>query len=137
MEESNQEREALEAKVVSLHKEVKKGKTVQNYANNSRALEELIKNQRSYNDRTSLGYKEEEAGASTTKYNKPMRSDIYEDFIEQNSQAHPWKMIPRRRFSSRYQHIFHGYCYSCGKFGHKAVECHTYPMNQYNSRISF
>ena len=45
LEESNQEREALEAKVVLLRKEVKKGKTVQNYANNSRALEELIKNQ--------------------------------------------------------------------------------------------
>ena len=39
LEESNQEREALEAEVVSLCKEVKKGKTVQNYANSSRALE--------------------------------------------------------------------------------------------------
>ena len=47
LEESNQEREALEAEVVSLHKEVNKGKTVQKYANKSRALEELINNQRS------------------------------------------------------------------------------------------
>ena len=45
LEERNQEREALEAEVVLLHKEVKKGKTIQNYANNSRALEELINNQ--------------------------------------------------------------------------------------------
>ena len=45
LEESNQEREELEAEVVSLHEEVKKGKTIQNYANNSRALEELINNQ--------------------------------------------------------------------------------------------
>ena len=94
LEESKQEREALEAKVVSLHKEVKKGKTIQNYANSSRALEEIINNQRSYNDRTGLGYKEEEAGPSTTKYNEPMRSDIHEDFIGQDSQAHPWKTIP-------------------------------------------
>ena len=57
--------EALEAEVVSLRKEMKKGKIVQNYANNSRALEELINNQRPYNDKTNIGYKEEEAGPST------------------------------------------------------------------------
>ena len=67
MEESNQEREELEAEVVSLREEVKKGKTIQNYANNSRALEELINNQRSYNEKTGIGYKEEEVGPSTTK----------------------------------------------------------------------
>ena len=73
---------------------MKKGKTVQNYANSSRALEELINNQRSYNDRTGLGFKEEEAGPSTTKYNEPMRSDIHVDFIGQDSQEQPWKTIP-------------------------------------------
>ena len=67
MEESNQEREELEAKVVSLREEVKKGKTIQNYANSSRELEELINNQQSYNDKTGIGYKEEEAGAYITK----------------------------------------------------------------------
>ena len=136
MEESNQEREELEAKVVSLREEVKKGKTIQNYANNSRALEELINNKQSYNEKTSIGYKEEEAGPSTTKYNEPMRSDMHVDFIGQDSQEQPWKTIPRRKFPSRYQHIFYGYCYSCGKFGHKAVECRTYPRNEYNSRRS-
>ena len=89
MEESNQEREELEAEVVSLREEVKKGKTIQNYANSSRALEELINNQRSYNDKTGIGYKEEEAGPSTTKYNEPMRSDMHVDFIGQDSQEQP------------------------------------------------
>ena len=45
LEERNQEREELEAKVASLRKEVKKGKSFQNYANNSRELEKLINNQ--------------------------------------------------------------------------------------------
>ena len=130
MEESNQEKEELEAEVVSLCKEVKKGKTIQNYANISRALEELINNQRSYNDKTGIGYKEEEAGPSTTKYNEPMRSDMHVDFIGKDSQEQPWKTILRRKFPSRYQHIFYGYCYSCGKFGHKAIECRTYPRNK-------
>ena len=125
LEESNQEREALEAEAVSLCKEVKKGKIVENYANNSRELEELINNQRSYNGKTGLGYQEEEAVTSKTKYNEPMRYDMHVDFIGQDSQEHNWKIIPRRRFPFRYQHIFHGYCYLCGKFGHKAVECHT------------
>ena len=85
LEESNQENEELEVEVVSLRKEVKKGKTIQNYANSSRALEELIKNQRSYNDRTDISYKEEEAGPSTTKYNGPMRSDMHVDFTGKDS----------------------------------------------------
>ena len=74
---------------------MKKGKTIQNYANSSRAFEELINNQQSYNDRTGLGYKEEEARPYTKKYNEPMRSNINVDFIGQDSQAHPWKMIPQ------------------------------------------
>ena len=94
MEESNQEREELEAEVFLLLEEVKKGKTIQNYANSSRALEELINNQRSYNDRTGIGYKQEEAGPSTTKYNEPMRSDMHVDFIGQDSQEQHWKTIP-------------------------------------------
>ena len=65
---------------------MKKGKTIQNYANNSRELEELINNQRSYNEKNGISYKEEEAGPSTTKYNEPMRSDMHVDFIGQDSQ---------------------------------------------------
>ena len=61
---------------------------------------------------------------------------MHEYFIRQDSQEQPWKTIPRRKFPSRYQHIFYGYCYSCGKFGHKAVEFRTYPRNEYNSRRS-
>ena len=102
LEERNQEREELEAEVISLREEVKKGKTIQNYANNSRALEELIKNQWSYNDRTGIGYKEEETGPSTKKYNESMRSDMHVDFIGQDSQEQPWKTIPRRKFPSKY-----------------------------------
>ena len=48
LEERNQEREELEAEVVSLCKEVMKGKTIQNYANISRAAK----------DQTSISSKE-------------------------------------------------------------------------------
>ena len=101
MEESNKEKEELEAKLVSLHKEVKKGKIVQKYANNSRALEELINLQWYYNEKIGLSYKEEEVGPFTTKHNEPMRSDMHVDFIGQDSQEHPWKTIPPQIFPSR------------------------------------
>ena len=65
-----------------------------------------------------------------------MRSDMHVDFIQQDSKEHPWKTIHQQIFPSEYLHIFHGYYNSCGKFGHKAVECHTYPRNEYNSRRS-
>ena len=87
--------EALEVELVSLCKELKKGKNVQNYAKNSRALEELINNQRSYNDRNGIDYKEEEARPYTIKYNEPMISDMHVDFIGKNSQERPWKTIPQ------------------------------------------
>ena len=63
---------------------MKKRKIIQNYANSSRALEELINNQQYYNDKTGINYKEEEAGPYTTKYNEPMRSDMHVDFIGQD-----------------------------------------------------
>ena len=63
-----------------------------------------------------------------------MRSDMHVEFIGQDSQEQPWKTIPRRKFPSRYQHIFYGYRYSCGKFGHKAIECRTYLRKEHNSR---
>ena len=69
---------------------MKKGKNVQNYAKSSRALEKLINNQRSYNDRTGLGYKEEEEeeGPATKKYNELMRYDMHVNFVGQDSQEH-------------------------------------------------
>ena len=95
MEEHNQEREELEAEVVSLCEEVKKGKTIQNYADSSRELEKLINNQQSCNEKIGIGYKEEEERPSTTKCNEPMRSDMHVDFTRQDSQTHPWKTIHR------------------------------------------
>ena len=126
LKESNKEREALEAEIISLRKEVKNGKTLQNYTNNSKNLDELINNQWSCNDKTGLGYKEkfkkESSPSMTTKedgYAKrvdPPAKSRYQDSWEE-----PWKTIPRRRFPPRYQPIFYGHCYSCGRFGHRVA----------------
>jgi len=42
---------------VSLRKEVKSGKNIQDYAKSSKALEKLISNQQSYSGKVGLGYK--------------------------------------------------------------------------------
>lgn len=113
LKESNNEREALEVEIVSLRKEVKNGKTLQDYANGSRTLDELINNQRSCNDKSGLDYKEkiekESSPSMTTKEDGYAKSTKQVDLVarsrNQDSQEEPWKTIPRRRFPPRYEYI--------------------------------
>ena len=35
----------------------------------------------------------------------------------------------RRSFTSRYQSLFYGYCFTCNNFGHKVVDCRSYGRN--------
>jgi hypothetical protein len=37
----------------------------------------------------------------------------------------------RRPFTTRYQNIFLGYCFSCKNFGHKEIDCRVYGRNNY------
>lgn len=144
LKERNKEIEALEAEIVSLQKEVKNGKTLQNYANSSKTSDELISNQRSCSDKTGLGYKEkfEKKSSPSMKtkedgYAKSTRKvDLTARSRDQDSQEEPWKTIPRKAFPPRYQPIFYGHFYSCGKFGHRATECRMYVWNEYNCRRS-
>jgi len=55
---------------------------------------------------------------------------------DQDSQEEPWKTIPRRIFTTRYQPIFYGHYYSRGRFGHRASKCCMYVWDEYNSRRS-
>ena len=64
--------------------------------------------------------KEDGYAKSTKQVDLPARSR------DQDSQEEPCKIIHRRIFPPRYQPIFFGHCYSCGRFGHRAVECLMY-----------
>ena len=91
----------MEAEIVSLRKQVKNGKTLQNYTNSSKALEEIINNQRSNSDKTGLGYKEnfekEPSPYMTTKEDGYAKSnkqvDLPANSRDQDSQEEPWKTI--------------------------------------------
>ena len=46
---------------------------------------------------------------------------------------------PNKFSQIRYPYIFHGYCFACSSFGHKAIMCraygrHPYKNNGFNSR---
>lgn len=92
----------MEAEIVALRKEVKNGKTFENYANSSKTLDELISNQRAYNDKTGLGSKEkiekkssplmaikEDGYAKSTK-----QIGLSAKSRDQDLQEGPWKTIP-------------------------------------------
>jgi len=139
LKERNKEREALEAEIDSLRKEVKSGKILQNYAKSSNNLDELISNQRSCSDKTGLDYNEiferESSSSLTTKeggYAKSTKQvDLRARSRDQDSKEEPWKTIPRRRFPFRYQPIFNGYCFSCVNYGHMAKDCKFIDMYNY------
>ena len=47
-----------------------------------------------------------------------------------NQRGHEFRWIPpRRTFDPRYKNTFFGYCFSCNRFGHKAINCRTYGEN--------
>ena len=55
---------------------------------------------------------------------------------DQIQQRHEFRNSMRqgRSFNSRYQSAFYGYCFSCYKFGHKAINYRTYARNSYLTR---
>ena len=63
--------------------------------------------------------------------------DLPANSRDQDSQEEPWKSIPQRIFPPQYQPIFYGHFYSCGRFGHRAIECRTYVWNKYSFGRTF
>jgi hypothetical protein len=101
-------------------------------------LDKILESQRSSCDKSGLGYKGEDthAEASTSKKhevspskkednvaNKPSIQGK-ENFKRTKKGRHQEAILgtPKQRYAS----IFHGYCYSCNGYGHKAFECRSY-----------
>jgi hypothetical protein len=47
-----------------------------------------------------------------------------------------WTTPQRRSLTPRYQHFFLGHCYTCGNFGHKAINCRINERNNYASYMN-
>jgi hypothetical protein len=145
----------LEAEIVTLRKDIQK----KNMQNSSKVLDDIISSQKSYLDKSGLGYNQTEKGSSskTTEqetnpksYAKTIKGDkkIYkEDYrdtppprrfgfqnqqqIDRPQEEEGFIREPPFIISSTnmYQTIFFGLCYACNNFGHKVVNCRANNRN--------
>jgi hypothetical protein len=133
----------LEAEIVDLRKKVEKSNK---FLNSSKILDEILESQRSPYDKSGLGYKEEatHAEASTSKKHEVSPSKKEDNVSKQPSTQgkENFKRTKQGRHQEaifgtpkqRYESIFHGNCYSCNEYGHKAFECRSYER-RYNGRF--
>jgi hypothetical protein len=133
----------LEAKIVDLRKKVEKSNK---FLNSSRILDEILESQISSCDKSGLGYKGEytHVEASNSKKHEVNISKKEDNVAKQPSTQgkENFKRIKQGRHQEsilgtpkqRYESIFHGHCYSCNGYGHKAFECRSYER-RYNRRI--
>jgi hypothetical protein len=133
----------LEAEIVDLRKKVEKSNK---FLNSSQILDEILERRRPSCDKSGLGYKGEDtlAEARTSKKHevspskkednieKKPSTQGKENFKETKQGRHQEDIFgtPKQRYESG----FHGHCYSCNGYGHKAFECRSYER-RYNGRF--
>jgi hypothetical protein len=145
----------LEAKIVTLRKDIQK----KNMQNSSKVLDDIISSQKSYLDKSGLGYNQTEKGSSSKTIEQETNPKHYAETIkgDKNIYKEDYRDTPPpRRFrfhnqqqidrpqeeegfirappfiissTTRYQTIFFGLCYACNNFGHKAVNCRANNRN--------
>jgi hypothetical protein len=121
--------------------------------NNSTILDEILDCQRSPNDKSGLGYNKEathyeastskkhDAGPSLSKGERKDASQAptqgKETFRRTEQGRHQEATFtPQNKFrketpsrwtqKKRYENVFHGHCFSCNEYGHKALDCRHY-----------
>jgi hypothetical protein len=140
----------MEEEVVDLRRKVKKSNTHVKFMNNSIILIEIMDNQISPNDKSSLGYNKEakvgtykkhDVGPSFSKgkikatHQTPtQRKEIF----RRSEQGRHQKAIPtpqtkfgrqilsRLTQKNRYENVFNGHYFSCNEYGHKDLDCIHY-----------
>jgi hypothetical protein len=125
---------------------IKKVENSNKFLNSSRILDEILEIQRSPCDKSRLGYKEEATHVeeSTSKKHEVSPSKKEDNVAKQRSTQgkENFKRTKQGRHQEaifgtpkqRYESIFHGHCYSCNEYGHKAFECRSYERI-YNGRF--
>ena len=122
----------LEAEVVELRKKAEQLEA--HVKMSSSILDEILESQRSTFHKTSLGY--------SKKMKETKEGSIFDPFVAaQNKEEVKLEVKnkpyvpprPQARFrrepaprydqTNRYDGIFHGYCFSCNDYGHRAVDC--------------
>jgi hypothetical protein len=74
----------------------------------------------------------------TSRRSSPIRyeSNHYEGNYRRIDREPRWTTPQRRSLTPRYQNFFLGHCYTCGNFGHKAINCRINERNNYASYMN-
>jgi hypothetical protein len=74
----------------------------------------------------------------TSRISSPITYEInhYEGNYRRIDYEPRWTTPQRRSLTPRYQNFFLGHCYTCGKFGHKAINCRINERNNYESYMN-
>jgi hypothetical protein len=101
--------------------------------NISRILDEILESQRPQCDKSGLGYKGEDTHveARSSKKHEVSPSKKEDNVAKKPSTQSKDNFISTKQ---RYESIFHGHCYSCNGYGHKAFECKSYERKN-NGRL--
>jgi hypothetical protein len=100
------------------------------FLNISRILDEILESQRPSCDKSGLGYKGEDTHveASTSKKHEVCPSEKEDNIAKKPSTQGKENFKSTKQEAifgtpkQRYESIFHGHCYSCNGYGHKAFE---------------
>jgi hypothetical protein len=74
----------------------------------------------------------------TSRRSSPIRyeNNHYERNYKIIDREHRWTTPQRISLTPRYQNFFLGHCYTCGNFGHKAINCRINERNNYASYMN-
>jgi hypothetical protein len=125
----------LEAEVVELRKKTEQSEA--HVKTSSSILDEILESQRSPFHKTGLGYgktkKETKEGSSYSLFAPSVPAQKKEE-VKSEAKNKPYvaprpqvrfrrEPTPRYDQRDRYDGTFHGYCFSCNGYGHRAVDC--------------
>jgi hypothetical protein len=148
----------LEDEVINIRNKLENSNTHIKFMNNSTILDEILDSQGTPNDKLGQGYSKEARHIEASTSNKLELSPSFskgvsniartpstqrkETFKIKNKLRHQEAIfIPQSKFrretpsrwtpKQRYANVFHGHCYSCNDYGHKALDCIHYARKYY------
>ena len=132
------------------------------FENSSIVLDNILKSQRNTTSKAGLGYEQKGNNGCTniiknhpksyaevlleksmkegerTSINKSSMQTSLSPKKEEESKISKASATPQKKFfQNRYPYIFHGYCFACLNFGHKAMMCRAYGRNLYRSNMFY
>jgi len=121
---------------------VKATNTKMEFEKSTMVLNEILKCQKFSHDKSRLGYDNNHKNVlnsknykSSTSKNQRGKWTYAKNIVKENSFAHQdseqknFKENTKGLTTSRFETIFHGHCYTCNKYGHKAIYCRNHGRN--------